>query len=170
MVLIAVLLVLGGMFLLWMAGRQRRETGLPQGRVVYVDSTVWEEAPQALYDPVTNLTGKPDYLVRRGESVIPVEVKSTRVKDAPYDGHLYQLAAYCLLVERTFGTRPPCGILHYPNRTFEIPYTTELEGALLALLEEMREKARKRRHPRSHEAPARCRHCGYRHICDQKLA
>ncbi len=170
MVLIALLLACGGLILLWVAGRQRRETGLPQGRVVYVDSTAWEEAPQSLYDPVTNLTGKPDYLVQQGEMVIPVEVKSTRVKDAPYDGHLYQLAAYCLLVERTFGTRPPYGILHYANRTFEIPYTTELESALLNLLNEMQEKGRKQRHPRSHNVPARCRHCGYRHICDQKLA
>ncbi len=168
--LIAFLLALGGALLLWQASRQQRASGLPPGRIVYMDSTAWEEAPKPLYDPATNLTGKPDYLIRQGEMLIPVEVKSTRVKDAPYDGHLYQLAAYCLLVERSSGVRPTHGILHYANRTFEIPYTPALEYALLNTLNEMRAEARRRRHPRSHENPARCKRCGYRHICDQKLA
>ncbi|RMF48564.1 MAG: Dna2/Cas4 domain-containing protein, partial [Anaerolineae bacterium] len=106
----------------------------------------------------------------QGDMLIPVEVKSTRVKDAPYDGHIYQLAAYCLLTERTYGVRPEYGILQYANRTFEIPYTPQLERDLLALLDEMTQAQRKRSLARSHEQRARCRACGYAHLCDQKLS
>jgi len=169
MVLTAVLLAVLGLLLWWQAERQRRASGLPQGRVVYRDTSAWGRVEKALYDPQTNLTGRPDYLVRQGEMLIPVEVKSSRVKDAPYDGHLYQLAAYCLLTERTWGVRPAYGILQYANRTFEIPYTPQLERDLLALLDEMRAARRKRSLPRSHSQTARCRACGYRHICDQRL-
>ncbi len=169
MVLIAVLLAALGLLLLWQAERQRRASGLPQGRIVYTDTSAWGAVEQALYDPLTNLAGKPDYLVRQGDMLIPVEVKSSRVKDAPYDGHIYQLAAYCLLTERTWGVRPAYGILHYANRTFEIPYTPQLERDLLALLDELRSARRKRALPRSHNQAARCRACGYRHICDQRL-
>ena len=64
------------------------------------------------------LVGKPDYLVESAGQLIPVEVKSTRNSNAPYDAHIFQLAAYCLLVQRQLGKRPPYGILHYANRTY----------------------------------------------------
>ncbi len=169
MVLSAALAALLGLLLLWLSTRRRRAAGLPRGRVVYTDTSAWGAVEKPLYDPLTNLTGKPDYLVQQGETFIPVEVKSTRVKEAPYDGHIYQLAAYCLLTERVYGVRPPYGILQYANRTFEIPYTPQLEHDLLALLEEITRARRKRSLARSHEQPARCRACGYRHLCDQSL-
>ncbi len=169
MVFLIFLLLLGGLYLLWRAQRQQTQSGLPRGRVIYVDSSAWDEVPKAFYDPVTNLTGKPDYIVQQGEMVIPVEVKSSRVKDVPYDGHVYQLAAYCLLIEKHFGVRPSYGILHYPNRTFEIPYTPALENALRTVLREIQAGERRRNLPRNHTQAARCQGCGYRHLCDQKL-
>ena len=99
-----------------------------------------------------------------------MEVKSSRVVSAPYDAHIYQLAAYCLLIQRRFGKRPPYGILHYPNRTFAIDYTPQLETALLDLLSEMHARERRTDLSRSHQFPERCRGCGYRSICDQSLA
>jgi CRISPR-associated exonuclease Cas4 len=82
--------------------------------------------------------GKPDYLVQSGGSIIPVEVKSGRAPAAPYDSHIFQLAAYCLLVEKTYGKRPPYGIIHYAGRDFAIDYTRQLESALLDWLAEIR--------------------------------
>jgi CRISPR-associated exonuclease Cas4 len=115
------------------------------------------------------LTGRPDYLVERGGSLIPVEVKSSRVYETPFDEHVYQLAAYCLLVQQVYEKRPPYGILHYPDRTFEIDYTPDLEMGLLDLLAEIRRQERKDEVPRSHESPARCNKCGFRSLCDQRL-
>jgi CRISPR-associated exonuclease Cas4 len=129
----------------------------------------WGRVEQPLYDATLGLVGKPDYLVEQKSQPLPVEVKSTRVSDAPYDAHIYQLAAYCLLVHRHYGKRPPYGILHYSNRTFTIPYTPQLEAALLRLLEEMKTQEHRRQLPRSHNSPGRCHKCGYRSICDQKL-
>jgi len=72
-------------------------------------------------------------------------------------------------VERAYGKRPDYGILHYPNRTIAVDFTPELEIALLDLLEEIRELDRRKEVDRSHEAPGRCKGCGYRAICDQRI-
>jgi CRISPR-associated exonuclease Cas4 len=157
------------LLLLWESSRQRRESGLPAGRVIYTDTRPWGEVEKPLYDPVTGLTGKPDYLVEEKGLWIPVEVKSSYAPAAPYQGHVYQLAAYCLLVEKVSGKRPPYGILRYRNRTYAIDYTTEMEESLRDLLDEMRLAERRGEADRSHEEPARCARCGYRSTCDQKL-
>ncbi len=163
-------LILLALILFWQSSRQQRQAGLPGGRVIYTDTRGWGPVEKPLYDASLGLTGKPDYLVERGGQIIPVEVKSGRAPAAPYDSHIYQLAAYCLLVERTMGKRPPYGILHYPNRDFAVDYTPELESALMDVLAEMRRDETRARVNCSHELPARCRGCGYRGLCDQRLA
>ncbi len=169
MLILITLLVAIAMWLLFRSGQIRKSAGLPGGRVIYTDTRGWGPVEKPLFDPVIGLTGKPDYLVSQAEKIIPVEVKSSRVREAPFDEHIFQLAAYCLLVERVYGTRPPYGILHYPNRTYAVDYTPALESALLDLLAEMRRQDRRASVDRSHEAPARCRGCGFRTICDQRL-
>jgi CRISPR-associated exonuclease Cas4 len=169
MLYLAVLFALLGFWLLVSSSRARKKSGLPGGRVIYADTGKWSEVSEPLYDPVLALAGKPDYLVRQGDEVIPVEVKSSRIQNAPYDEHIYQLAAYCALVHRVYGRRPSHGIIHYPSRTFEVEYTPQLEASLVEVLKEMRQSDRKRGVDRSHESSARCRRCGFRSICDQKL-
>jgi CRISPR-associated exonuclease Cas4 len=149
---------------------QRMEAGLPGGRIIYTDTHGWGKIEKPLYYAAMDLTGKPDYLVQQNGKIIPVEVKSGRAPEAPYDSHIFQLAAYCLLVEKTYDTRPPYGIIHYENRDFAIDYTRELEQALIDLLVEMKRDEHKRDVPRSHEQTARCAKCGYRNKCDQSLA
>ena len=78
-------------------------------------------------------------------------------------------AAYSCLAETRFGVRPPYGILHYPNRTYAIDYTRQLETSLRALLEEIRSQERSKEVDRSHDQAARCARCGFRSICDQVL-
>jgi CRISPR-associated exonuclease Cas4 len=169
----ALLLFIMAVFFLWRSGSQRQTSGIPGGRVIYTDTKEWGAPEKALFDPVTGITGRPDYLVREKDEVIPVEVKSGRVPDAPYDSHIYQLAAYCLMVEREYGQRPSHGIIHYDHRgqrrSFAVDYTRELEGSLLDLLQEMRNLDSKREVARSHEQPARCGGCGYAYTCDQAL-
>jgi CRISPR-associated exonuclease Cas4 len=166
---LALLLALLAGVMLFQANRRRQASGLPPGRVISTDTSAWGAVEQPLYDHRLHLTGRPDYLVETGGDLVPVEVKSARAPDAPYDSHIYQLAAYCLLVESHYGRRPPYGILKYANRTFAVDYTFELEESLLDLLDEMREQERKRTVARSHELAARCARCGYRSTCDQRL-
>ena len=169
MPILAVLLLIGGLVLLWLASQRRKDLGLPAGRIIYADTRAWEAVQEPLYDRTLGLTGRPDYLVQKGKHTIPVEVKSSQVSHAPYDSHIFQLAAYCLLVESTFGVRPPYGILHYQNRTYSIDYTRQLENSLLNLLDEMHAQERSPDIDRSHNQAARCVRCGFRSICDQAL-
>jgi CRISPR-associated exonuclease Cas4 len=167
---LSILLFLLGLILFWLARRRQKASGLPGGRVIYTDTRGWGPVEKPLYDPELGLTGKPDYLVEQGKQVIPVEVKSRRVSDGPYDSHIFQLAAYCRLVQVTYGKRPAYGILKYTNRTFAIDYTPELETGLTELLALMREQERSTEVNRSHQSAARCGACGYRATCDQKLS
>lgn len=166
---LALALILAALVLLWQSGRTRHAAGLPGGRVIYTDTRAWGKTDRPLYTHALRLTGKPDYLVRQGDHIIPVEVKSGRAPGSPYDSHIYQLAAYCLLVEKVYGTRPPYGIIHYPDRDFAVDYTPELEESLLELLDEMRRDERRQNVERSHEVRARCQGCGYRSTCDDAL-
>ena len=91
-----------------------------------------------------------------------------QVPDSQYPGHVMQLAAYCYLIERC-DRRSVCrGILRYPETSFEISYTIELRRRLLATLEALR-KAEAEGYPRTHRDFTKCRGCGYRSHCDERL-
>ena len=138
--------------------------------MIYTDTRGWGKLEKPLFYAALELTGKPDYLIEKDGQIIPVEVKSGRAPEAPYDSHIFQLASYCLLVEKTYGKRPSHGIIHYQNRDFAVDYTRELESALMELLADMKEDDVRRDVPRSHEQASRCARCGFRNVCDQSLA
>ncbi len=179
MLWLALLLFFAALFVLRGANKRRQMAGLPGGRVIYTDTSKWGAVEEPLFDPAVRLTGKPDYLVKRGKQIIPVEVKSSRAPDAPYDSHIYQVAAYCMLVERQYGQRPPYGIIHYSGggrgggrnaeQSFAVDYTVELEEALLDLLAEMRRADHRKEVHRSHEQSGRCGGCGFAYTCEQSL-
>lgn len=169
MLWLALALALLGLLLLWLARRRQAVAGLPPGRVIYMDTDHLRRNEQALYDPATDLTGRPDYLVRQGSTPIPVEVKSGRAPLRPHPSHVLQLAAYCLLVEAVYGRRPAYGVLKYADRAFAIDYDRALEAEVRRLIAEMH-AAGDEVQDRSHDSPARCRACGFHHLCDQRLA
>ena len=169
MLYLALALLFFAFLFFWQSTRQRQAAGLPGGRVIYTDTRGWGKLEKPLFNAALGLTGKPDYLIRQNGQIIPVEVKSGRAPDAPYDSHIYQLASYCLLVEKTYGKRPPYGIIHYEGRDFAVDYTRELENSLLDLLAEMKRDEAKKEVDRSHEQASRCKRCGFREVCDQKV-
>jgi CRISPR-associated exonuclease Cas4 len=113
--------------------------------------------------------GKPDYLVKTGRGLIPVEVKSGPAPAVPYLGHLLQLAAYCLLVEETTGHAPPHGLLKYTDALYEVDFTPELRRELLVTLDEIRQARQAPTAHRSHQQPGKCAACGYRYTCDESI-
>jgi CRISPR-associated exonuclease Cas4 len=167
---IALTLFVLALVFFWQSNSQRTQAGLPGGRVIYTDTRGWGKLDKPLYDRTYALTGKPDYLIEQGDAIIPVEVKSGRAPAAPYDSHIYQAAAYCLLVHKTMGKRPPYAIIHYEDRDFAIDYTPELEASLLDLLVEMRRDEIRSQVARSHQSARRCARCGFRDICEENLA
>ncbi len=163
------ILFLLAFLLLWQGARQRRASGLPGGRVVYDDTRARVKFETPLYDSALGLAGKPDYVIRQGQTLIPVEIKSGYAPPQPFDSHIYQVAAYCLLIQRATGHRPPAGIIQYRNRTFEVDFTPEVEEELIALMEEIRRQEKRSDTGRSHSEPARCARCGFHSLCDQRL-
>jgi CRISPR-associated exonuclease Cas4 len=171
---LAFLLLLLSILLFLISARSQKKVGLPGGRVIYSDTRAWGAVPEPLYDQELGLVGKPDYLIEKGNTIIPVEVKSSRLPDAPYDSHIFQIAAYCLLVERLMGKRPPYGIVHYTDRSgasrsFAVDYTSQLESAVIDLIAEIRAAERRKSVSRSHEHQGRCIQCGYNSICEERL-
>jgi len=170
MIWLFVVLILLAVLLYFFSGKLRNESGLPGGRIVNSDTKMWgEQNTRPLFDGSLGLTGKPDYLVDIGNAVIPVEVKTCRTPDAPYDSHIYQLAAYLILVEKVYQKTPPYGLIHYPQRTFQIDFTDNLRNNILNLISEMHRVENSKQIDRSHDEPYRCSRCGYKDICDQRL-
>ena len=155
----------------WLLARLvRGRTGLPTGEVVYSDTGGWSRVERPLFSATLQLTGKPDYLVRQKQTVIPVEVKSGQAPPGgPHPGHKYQLAAYCALVTEAYGRRPEYGLIQYADQTLSVNYTRELETELRELLDDMRADGESDEVARSHHSPGRCRACGFVEICDEAL-
>ncbi len=158
-----------GLWLLWSARRTQRSTGLPTGTVVYSDTGAEQAVHQPLVSHRHGLVGKPDYLVEIGQGkarmVVPLEVKSRRQPRAADEGHLLQLATYCLLVEDVYGVRPPYGYLRYADATIAIPFTDELRRAVLEAAAAIRQARKQADVGRSHQDPTRCARCGYSQSC-----
>lgn len=168
-------IILLALVLFWVSNRQQKAAGLPGGRVVYSDMRSWGKVDKPLYVPALGLTGKPDYMVEHGDQVIPVEVKRVRnpLQQMPYDSHLYQLAAYCLMINELYEQRPAYGLLHYTDgqqsRTFAVDFTPALEAAVRNLIADIQSQPTRTPPNRSHAVKARCQSCGFRHACDQYL-
>ena len=156
---------------LYLASRRTREqTGLPfSARIVYSDTGAWEKVEKPLFSHRYLLTGKPDYIIEDDGVTIPIEVKPNRVAQAPRESDVMQLAAYALLIEESFGAKPPHGLLKYRDVVFEIDFTDELREQLIDLMEAMREDLEAQDVVRSHEEPPRCSGCGYREDCGQSF-
>lgn len=166
LLILALIFFAAGVWLYLQSARQHRASGLPAGQIISADTSGWRRTDQPLISRRHHLVGRPDYLVAASDGVIPVEVKSTRLRGSnPYDSHKLQLAAYCLLIEDSEDARPPYGLLHYANATVRIPFDDALRNQLLATLDQMRQAQSARPIARSHDDPLRCTHCGFRHAC-----
>lgn len=165
----ALLLALGLLLLIW-GWRTRRASGVPHGRIVASDTSGWQQLEKPFVSHRYRLTGRPDYVIAHGRTLIPVEVKPRRRATHPYEGDLLQLWAYCLLVEEATGHPPPYGVLVYAERHWRIPFDVHARQQVLAALAAIEAARRGGEQARSHTNPARCRRCGFRDQCDDALA
>jgi CRISPR-associated exonuclease Cas4 len=153
---IAVLICL--LLTLW-ARRLRRLSGLPAGAVAYSDANAFERC-ETLRAPRYGLSGRPDFLVRLlSGALVPVEHKSSLAPARPYENHLIQAFAYCVLVEENFHRAPPFARIQYRDRYFDVPYDSGARAWVIEVAEEIR---RSDGLPlrRSHQAPGKCRGWG----------
>jgi len=145
-------------------------SGLPQGQVIYADST--SDKAKVLVSRRYGLSGKPDYLIEdESNGLIPVEVKSGIAPRTgqPHRSHLMQLAVYFLLVEDVLQREVGYGLIRYRDRTLEIDNTPELREELIDLVDRMRQQLSLSQVRRSHNQPGRCAGCSLAEICDERL-
>ena len=147
------------------ANRKRAELRL-EGQVRYQDEGV---TSALLVSETLGLKGKPDLLLQRGRYVIPVDKKPGRTPATPYLSQTMQLAAYCALVEERYGIRPPHGVLRFDDGDVEVPYTPALEVRLVTTLDQMRVVRTAHQVERSHRSVAKCRACGFKERCSERL-
>jgi len=143
------------------------QAGLVQGELAYSDL---DKPGETLRSEKYELSGRPDYIVRRHEEYLPVEVKTGRTPDEPHDSHLMQLGVYLILVEENYGARPSRGYLQYPGRTFEVPFTDEFRDKVLETSLRMRLATMTGVIHRNHERVGKCKGCSRRAMCPERLA
>ena len=173
--------VLEALSLLWLVAasfflyRSLKATGIAEslrrefrveGKIEYIDT----DGSKMFVSEKYGLAGRPDYVIKLGEHIIPVEEKKGRTPRGPLFSHILQIAAYCLLIEESTGTAPPYGLLKYPEHEHEIEYNDDMRRVLLEKLAEMREVARTGEAHRNHDRPGKCRSCSRRDACPEKLA
>ena len=187
--LLLFLLVLGAVLAARAAARESKRAGLPKGSLLYSDTgrpvgrvagtelgRDGKRQEKPLVSEALELVGRPDYLIETEDGVVPVEAKSTTcpANGQPYDSHLAQLAAYCLLVEEVLRRNVPYGLVKYRDREVRVEYTEEMRERALSLIEELKVDMNAtdegREVHRSHEDPRRCAGCSLRDVCTESLA
>ena len=93
-----------------------REEFRVKGKIEYIDM----DESKVFKSDAYGLSGRPDYVIKLADNLIPVEEKKGRTPQGPLFSHILQVAAYCLLIEDTMGKAPPYGLLKYPEREDEV--------------------------------------------------
>ena len=173
--MIAAALLVAAVFLLavlvWFrANQDLARRGFPEGPIVSQDAGRRRKVRHPLMSLRYGLVGKPDYLIETRHGFVPVEIKSRNSpRVGPRDSDVTQLTAYCVLVEEVTGTAPPHGIVEYSDRHWRIEYTPQARRELLQVVNDIRESQDWGSIHRSHNEPARCRACGFRNVCDERI-
>lgn len=167
LILISLVTAILGWLLRRALGAQRRFLAL---KIRYADVGAIYQQP-SLVSTQYGLSGRPDYLVRVDCGVVPVELKSGKSPRSgrPYDGHLFQLVAYCLLVEDVCRAVVPYGVIEYEDRSIRVEYNSALRRSLLVLLEQIRTAKRSGEFHIDHDRPGKCRSCGFHETCGESL-
>lgn len=139
--------------------RKLKKHHLDEGELVF-DST--------LTSSKLGLSGQPDLIVKGKEGLFPVEFNNTTQKLPK--GHIYQLAAYALLLEDHYGILVNKGFVYLiPIHDIEVFHLTkDTKDRTLELLALMREMIRKEQMPEQAKnqcSKNQCTDCGYQNFC-----
>lgn len=160
--LAAILALFLGLWLRRAGGGMRRSVGLGAGRTVSLDRMV-------LRSVRLGLVGRPDRIIRDGDSLVVEEWKSSRVVRW---SHVAQLGVYFLLVEERFGVPASHGVVVCGDGSrHRVENTPDLRERVLAIAGQIRAARRQLVEPLPvAPPPAQCRSCGQRPNCRQSRA
>ncbi len=140
----------------------KRTYQIQEGKIKYTDL---DKPSKPLFSDKLKLVGKPDYIVKQGQTYIPVEIKKGNHTN-PFQSHIIQLIAYCCLVEERYNTKVPYGVLIYEDYQIKIPYSEDKKKELLEVMKIMRTQ---KDFKRNHNSINKCRACGFSHVCEDKI-
>jgi len=146
--------------------KEKRAWGIPEGFITYSDLNI---PAKPMFSHQARLVGKPDYIVRHKNHLLPVEVKSGGHVQ-PQRSHILQLATYCQILEDVTGEFISEGILVYNTVPFTIAFSPQLRYELAAVTSQMREALQDGVIARNHEEPGRCKRCSLRGYCDDQVS
>lgn len=111
------------------------------------------------------LSGQPDMIIKSREGLFPVELRNTASKSSK--SHLYQLAAYALLLEDLFGIQVSKGFVFLLalQDVAVFHFTRELKEGVLETVSSIREMLLKERLPGQTKNRGQCAECTYRNFC-----
>jgi CRISPR-associated exonuclease Cas4 len=142
--------------------RERAEVGLNHETVESTDDSAIPMP--TLRSERYGLVGRPDQLVRVGQALVPVEQKPRARRLQP--SHLLQVAAQCLLVQETYGVRPPYGLVVLAGGSRQrVEFSPALEQRLLNTMAQMRALLSAGTAPEPCWVSAKCRACGFCETC-----
>lgn len=139
---------------------------IPKGRITYTDLN---KPSEPLYSKRYRISGKPDYIVKIKDYIVPVELKSGSYSK-PYKNHILQLAAYCQIIEDVYNVFVPYGILVYDEESYRIPFNPSLRFELVNVIDKMRQHLLSDTELElNHHDPNRCYNCSMLKYCTKRL-
>jgi len=139
---------------------------IQNGEITYSDLNT---PAKPLFSNHYKIVGKPDYITKKNNQYIPVEIK-TGAYTFPQKNHILQLAAYCQLVEETYKSFVPYGILVYnKSNQFKIPFNPKLRYELEKTIKNMKHILKTEVISRNHNDIIKCINCSMRLYCKLKI-
>jgi CRISPR-associated exonuclease Cas4 len=165
LIICAIIIFLNAIRIRFSIKDNKKSLGIPDGKILYSDLNT---PAKPFFSKRSRLVGKPDYIVKKNNFYIPVEVKSG-LNPHPHRSNLLQLAAYCQIFEDIFGEFVSEGILVYNNQKHIIPFDPKLRFELGLNIKAMRASLRKGVVQRNHEDISRCRYCSMKKYCSDPV-
>ena len=143
--------------------KERRRATLLGGKAIKVEEK-WTAI--RIRSERLGIEGMVDMVVRTPEGYAVIEYKSGALPKRIPPGHLYQAAAYALLVEEAFRIVVRKLYIHYEgsNESVEVPLTESVRKHVAWTIERVKGIIRAERLPRTRPS-RKCPSCGYGWIC-----
>ena len=146
--------------------RLKKKYKIQQGRIIYSDLN---KPAKPSFSKRYRISGKPDYIIQKKDSYIPVELK-TGIYNTPQKNHVFQLATYCHLLEENYNVFVPYGILVLNNHVeYKIPFNPKIRFELENTVKKMRYLLKTSKITRNHDDLYRCKNCSMRGYCNIKI-
>lgn len=144
----------------------KKKHKIQDGKITYQDLN---KPAKPFFSKRYGITGKPDYIIKKNNYFIPIEVK-TGVYDRPQKNHILQLIAYCHLLEENSGRFVPYGMLVYSDISeHKIPFDPKIRFEFESTIKNMRQIMKTGIITRNHNDLFRCKNCSMRSYCDTKI-